>query len=697
MNLKLSRMARVSAHVSHGLEFRRKIRINIDSFSERETDMKRHLLSLLVFLLAAPAVWAQFMYTITNGTVTITAYTNSSGSVTIPTSIKGYPVTAIAPSAFTFNDTLTSLSIPVTVTNIGTNAFYGCGYLTSINVSAGNPAFASINGILCNQNQTILLQYPGGKTASSYTVPATVTNIAANAFAECSNPITVTLGSNVVSIGDSAFNEAGVTSVSLTNGLVSIGEQAFFESELASLSLPATVTNLGNEAFVDCPLRQISVAASNPFYSSANNVLFAAGQTTLLQYSASGEGNSYVIPNTVTNIADGAFACSGLASITFGTNVQSIGDKVFYNCYLLQTFNFDDHLAKIGSEDFVDLYMTNFTIPPGVTTISNEAFLECTYLATITIPAGVTNFGNSVFRSCFALGEIEVDPRNPCYSSLGGVMFNKAGTTLVEFPEGSSVTSYTIPNGVTNIQAGAFSVCGNLNNVVAPKGLLSIGDEAFEACFELTNLTLPASVSSIGVSTFAESLELQNIALGPEVTVIPDYAFCDCPRLTNFSLANGVTSIGRFAFFDTGFSSIVIPASVTNIDEMAFSGCDWLTSVYFPGEPPVADGTILPTYSVAYYLPGMPGWGTNYAGAATAFWTLPYPTILAGSAATRGGQFGFTISWATNVPVTVEACANLAAPVWQPVQTTSLNNGVCPFTDSNAGVVPCRFYRVRSQ
>jgi hypothetical protein len=148
--------------------------------------------SLLLFgwlLFATPVVaQAQFDYTITNGTVTITKYTGSGGLVTIPDRISGLPVTAIGDDAFWGNTDLTGVTIPKSVTNIGRAAFYSCasltnvtipnsvtfigeealGYctsLTEINVEANNPAYNSVSGALPARTRPPSSSIRGAKSA----------------------------------------------------------------------------------------------------------------------------------------------------------------------------------------------------------------------------------------------------------------------------------------------------------------------------------------------------------------------------------------------------------------------------------------------------------------------------------------------------------------------------------------------------
>ena len=151
---------------------------------------------------------------------------------------------------------------------------------------------------------------------------------------------------------------------------------------------------------------------------------------------------------------------------------------------------------------------------------------------------------------------------------------------------------------------------------------------------------------------------------------------------------------------DAGLTSVTIPGSVTNIGEDAFYHCANLTNAYFGGNAPTADSTVFTndTNATVYYLPGTTGWSNTFAGLPTAPWFLPNPTILNNGAGmgVQSNAFGFTISWATNVSVVVEACTDLAAPVWVPVWTNSLTGGCCGFCDPEWTNYPGRFYRVSS-
>jgi hypothetical protein len=215
------------------------------------------------------------------------------------------------------------------------------------------------------------------------------------------------------------------------------------------------------------------------------------------------------------------------------------------------------------------------------------------------------------------------------------------------------MTSVVIPNSITNIGDEVFFDCWSLTNVAIPNSVTSIGDYAFYSCTSLTNVTIPDSVTNIGYS-----------------------AFSDCSSLTNVTIGDSVGSIGIYAFSSSG-----------------------LKEIHFKGNAPTVGLDIFEFDGVMtiYYLPGTQGWGSSFGGIPTALWSLPYPLILRSSIGVQTNGFSFTVSWATNLSVVVEASADLNNVKWSPIQTNALNNGVVNFTDLDWTNYPSRFYRVHSQ
>ncbi|MBQ9785350.1 MAG: leucine-rich repeat protein [Clostridia bacterium] len=163
-------------------------------------------------------------------------------------------VTSIGSSAFEDCSSLTSITIGNGVTHIDRSAFYGCEGLTSITVDADNPAFCSADGNLYNKSKTTLIQYARGKTATTFSVPDSVTDIAASAFYGCDSLTSINISDGVTSIGSSAFEDCGsLTSINIPDSVTSIGSSAFEDCDsLTSINIPDSVTSIGSSAFEDC-------------------------------------------------------------------------------------------------------------------------------------------------------------------------------------------------------------------------------------------------------------------------------------------------------------------------------------------------------------------------------------------------------------------------------------------------------------
>jgi len=281
-----------------------------------------------------------------------------------------------------------------------------------------------------------------------------------------------------------------------------------------------------------------------------------------------------------------------------------------------------------------------------------------------------------------------------------------------------TITGYTSPGGdvtipdthnglpVTSIGDEAFENCTSLTNITIGNSVTSIGYAAFAACLSLTNATIGNSVTSIGDHAFHSCISLASITIPNNVTYIGGYAFRWCINLTSVTIPDSVTYIGDEAFaVCSSLTNITIGNNVINIGESTFSRCTNLTGVYFKGNAPRPDFPNFPVFdpkpptnATVYYLPGTTGWGSTFGGRPTALWSLPYPLILnyEPSFGVRTNQFGFIISWATNISVVVEGCTDLANPTWSPVRTNTLTGGWCYFSDPQWTNYPTRFYRLRS-
>jgi len=280
-----------------------------------------------------------------------------------------------------------------------------------------------------------------------------------------------------------------------------------------------------------------------------------------------------------------------------------------------------------------------------------------------------------------------------------------------------NMTSLLVPDSVTNIGIGAFSG-SSMTNISLGSGVLNIGPSAFSGCEGLRNILIPNNVKNLGSSAFVNCANLTNVILGTGITSISPNVFQNCTGLRTVTLPNGLISIGEEAFQNSGLTRINIPDSVTNIDGWAFYNDASLTNVtigsgvtnigisafagntnavsfYFKGGPPGLGGALVNVATINY-LPGATGWGTNFGGQPTLLWN-PQAQTMDGLFGIRTNRFGFNITGTTNISLAVEASTNLVAGGWTVLQTFTLTNGACYFSDPQWKTNgPARYYRIRS-
>lgn len=579
-------------------------------------------------------------------------------------------VTSLAPAAFDHCAWLTAVTIPNGVTRIPNGIFLFCERLTAMRIpnsvtSIGSNAFYACTGLL------------------SVKIPYSVTTIEGHAFHFCRNLRSVTLPANVTGIGDYAFsNCSSLGNILFTGNAPVMGTSVFaligsgltisFQSGGSGFTIP---TWQGVPTVIADPSQLPAVATvSSALPDSTSNVtltgtvnpnglpttaVFEYGPTTnygnaqavaLSPNNGSGvqtvaadlyglpKGVSYHFRLTATN-ANGTATGEDL---TFATE-RSSGDFLYTTSgttVALTGYTGPGGklsipaelnglpVTRIGSGAFSSINnLTAVTIPASVTAIGDFAFYSCLNLSGVTIPSSVTRIECYVFYLCTGLKAIEVDAANPTYSTVDGVLFNKAMTTLIQYPGGKE-GAYTIPGSVTFIEVAAFSDCGGLTSVTIPPNVTEMGLQAFYRCSSLSHLSLPESL-----------------------TRISDAAFYGCSSLTSVTLPDGVISIGQMTFYRcAGLTNMVIPASVTSIGSGCFYECRNLVAMLFDGNAPTADGSpfesTAPGFTVYYH--------SGRTGFATPLWQ-GYPTVVLGDPGIWIQPRSSTILTGTTAMITVFA------------------------------------------
>ena len=299
-------------------------------------------------------------------------------SITIPNT-----VTSIGSYAFYNCQSLPNIIIPDTITSIGTGAFKGCTSLTSIEIPS---SIKSISGSA----------FYDCKSLANVTIPNTVTSINAKAFYNCTSLKSVTLPNAITFIGENAFAYSGITSVVIPNSMSSIGSAAFnYCTSLTNVTIPNTIKSIGVNAFNGC--------------SSLTSVVIPEGVTTIdtNAFRSCNKLTSVTIPSTVTSINLYAFLydskltsvhitdLTAWCNISFSdesSNPLLYAKNLYLNGKLIKDLVIPSEITAIKKHTFNGGSFTSITIPNTVTSIGSYAFYNVTTLQTITFEGAISEW-----------------------------------------------------------------------------------------------------------------------------------------------------------------------------------------------------------------------------------------------------------------------------------------------------------------
>ena len=329
------------------------------------------------------------------------------------------------------------------------------------------------------------------------------------------------------------------------------------------------------------------------------------------------------IPVSVEIIGFAAFSGSGIESIHLPANLKTISTAAFSGCTNLKSVEFPEALTKIESRAFEKSGLVRMELPDTVTTMGSDVFSECPNLEFVKLPRNLEVIEMSMFKKC---------------AKLQSVVF---------------------PENVKVIGRLAFMWCDELQNFTLPESVETIGLQAFIDCESLTEVTIPANVTIIEQNSFSGCGKLRAIYVAEGN---PAYQSVDgvlmtkdgtmvhtCPgaKEGTFVIPNGVTTIASLAFFDCqNLKRLVIPATLTTINERGFDFCDNLLSFYFSGAAPEEEllkKMDISSDATLYYLEGQSGWTSpTYLGYKTALWdgSSKLPGTLPAGDANGDGRVG---------------------------------------------------------
>ena len=457
---------------------------------------------------------------------------------------------------------------------------------------------------------------------SKVIIPADVTTIGREAFKDSTNLTSVVfeVGSTPLTIGTRAFmNCTKLEKITLPARLTEIKLQRY------SISGDTVSVTDGDNAFIGCTaLESINVAANNQSYKAIDSVLYSNDGRTLLFVPASFRG-TFVVPEGTRNVAAGAFVgCHYINEVVFPSNLLLIGECAFYGMENLETLTFNggasnvndlevgkyafmdckdlttvtmnegSRLAKLGEAAFKGCAkLTSFTFSASMSSVGASAFAECTALESVTFAASgrTLTFGENafmncsslttvnlpanvnkipgVFVGCSSLEAVNVDENSQYLTSVEGVVYDKAKTEIVFFPQGKT-GDFELPTTVTKINNGVFQNV-DLGTLTISNAVTLIGDDAFNSASidEIVFVGENADALTIGANAFRNA-ELGELTLPAHTVSIGNSAFYEASA-NEVVLNDGLVDLGDYAFWGAALD-LTIPASVKTIGSYCFGG-----------------------------------------------------------------------------------------------------------------------------
>ena len=487
----------------------------------------------------------------------------------------GDGVKTLDTAAFANDGELVNVTLGAGVKDLGTGVFAGCGQLKELQVSEDNPYLHYSNGVLYDDEETILYAVMPGAMKGAYTLPSTVKEIKGYAF--WGNPYLeeLTLGSGLLEVPAYAFsNCSNLKNVYIPLPVRGIGAKAFEDCvNLEKVTLPDSMANISDSAFDGCP--NVSFDATLGTYSGDFAAAFQKSDVEEVEYEEV-QDSQVIDPAQITN----------------DTSDQAPAND--------QTTSQEENTPQTGNPS------PSPTIGVETTTVNNLTILGQSSIvsgrAVIFIDnrqASVMSGGQTANGTASQSGKIDLSGEEQPIAAQEG---NEARDLLVDnaqkgkdfpkytvagdkiasqaFYQQADMTDYEIPEGITEIGEFAFARSG-LKKVIIPEGVTTIDYGAFYHCDQLTEVQIPSSVSKIDAHAFDNTPWLSKQLAGSSYVIVGDgilLAYGGTDSVVN--IPSGVKQIGPQVFKDhMGITAVNIPDTVEVIGEEAFMGCRNLKTV----------------------------------------------------------------------------------------------------------------------
>ncbi len=534
-------------------------------------------------------------------------------------------VKAIAPHSFANLTTLTRVTLPSSLTEIGRYAFAGAIGLTEVMIPENTQiirdhAFAdctNLTQINLSEGLTTIYAYAFENCTgiTSIHLPDSITTLGYKVFGSCSNLVSANYpvnwvnspsgnGSNSYEYGNVFSGCPKLTEMEIPEGVKVIAPHSFANlTTLTSVTLPSSLTEIGNHAFAGATgLTEVTIPENTQII---RNHAFA-DCTNLTQINLS-EGLTTIYAYAFEN-------CTGITNIHLPDSITTMGYKVFGGCSNLESANYPVNWVNSPSGNGSNSYeygnvfsgcpkLTEMEIPEGVKVIAPHSFANLTTLTSVTLPSSLTEIGNHAFAGATGLTEVTIPEntqiiRNHAFAdctNLTQINLSEGLTTIYAyaFVNCTGITSIHLPDSITTMGYKVFGGCSNLesanypvNWVNSPSGNGSNSYEygnVFSGCPKLTEMEIPEGVKVIAPHSFANLTTLTSVTLPSSLTEIGNHAFAGATGLTEVTIPENTQIIRNHAFADcTNLTQINLSEGLTTIYAYAFVNCTGITSIHLP-------------------------------------------------------------------------------------------------------------------
>ena len=381
------------------------------------------------------------------------------------------------------------------------NPFFGCSSLSAFSFPVGNENdLFTEGGVVYYQDLSNLYAFPTAKMGGPVEIPSSVSVIQDYAF----------YGATLTKL---TFIDNASVDTKVTMVLVTIGDHACADSGLTEVTLSSRVQTVGAYAFENCALTSLEI--SRDYYRNGDKI-------NGIEY-----GTGASSDNSIT-IGDHAFFHTTLGSIVVANRVTSIGDGAFASCFSLSNIDFSDSVAGLDN----------------TLSLGRSVFEDDTFLQKITLPARLVYLGENAFRNCYNIEHV--------FFTEGSRGLTLAGHALAGI---HFLYELSLPANVVSLGEGVFSDDTRLTYFHFPEYLtaadtLVIPEEAFLGDARLDSLTVPGYVTEIGTRAYyGTNLYEVSFEEGLYPLSIGDYAFAEAINLTAVELPDNCVLIGDHAFY----------------------------------------------------------------------------------------------------------------------------------------------------